>query len=124
MARKREIRLAAAAAFTSDAAAPMVRYTGARVNATVSSSSTTAAEIPAGSTIIELRLTDSVYIRFGDSDVGAAAADTNSILVVGGEKVMVVPSAAATPDVPYKYFRAIRVGSTDVALQIAKVDTE
>lgn len=122
MSRKREIRLAAAAAFNSDVSAPMVRYTGARVNSTVSSSSTAATELPAGSTVIELRITDAVYLRFGDSDVGAAAADTNSILVPAGEKVMVVPGLTA--DVPYKYYRAIRVGSTDVALQIAKVDTE
>jgi hypothetical protein len=124
MSRKREIRLAAAAAFTSDASAPMVRYTGARVNATVSNTSTVAAEIPAGSTVVEIRITDAVYLRFGDSDMGAAAADTNSILVPAGEKVLVVPGATGTPEVPYKYFRAIRVGSTDVALQIAKVDTE
>ncbi len=122
MARKREIRLTAAAAFSTEMSAPVVRYTGARVNATVSSSSTAAAEIPAGSRVIELRITDSVYIRFGDSDVGAAAADTNSILVPAGEKIMIVPGPSE--EVHYKYFRAIRVGSTDVALQIAKVDTE
>lgn len=122
MAAKREIRLSAAAAFKSEMSAPVVRYTGQRVNS-VAGATSSGGELPAGSKVIELRITDSVYLRFGDSAVGAAAADTNSILVPAGEKIMVVP-AASNPEVPYTYFRAIRVGSTDVALQIEKVDVE
>lgn len=122
MARSREIRLKAAAAFTSELSAPLVRYSGVRKNATATSGGTSAAELPAGARVIEVRVTDSVYIRFGDSDVGAAAADTNSILLVAGEKIMLVPGAE--DEVPYKYFRVIRVGSSDVAVQIEKVDVE
>lgn len=122
MAAKREIRLAAAAAFKTETSAPIVRYTGVRVNATAGQTSS-GGELPPGAVVIELRITDSVYLRFGDSNVGAAAADTNSILVPAGEKIMVVPSATGST-VPYKYFRCIRVGSADVALQIEQVDVE
>lgn len=113
----RALRLAPAAEFKSERAAPVVLYAGRRVNATVGSSSSAALEIPAAARVIEVRLTDAVYLRFGGSDLGAAAADTNSMLVVGGEKLMVVPEGTT-------HFRAIRVGSTDVALQIEAVDLE
>ncbi len=127
MARRRELRLAAAAAFESELSAPLVRYTGRRVNATVGSTTSAATELPlaaAGKSpaVIELRLTDSIYIRFGHSDMGAAAADTNSSLVVAGEKIVIVPEVST--GVPYTHFRAIRVGSADVALQIESVETE
>jgi hypothetical protein len=117
MPRDRELRIAAAAAFVSDKSAPLVKYTGRRVNQTVGSSSSAATALPAGAKIVELRLTDAIYLRFGDTSVGVAAADVNSDLVVGGEKLVVVPDGAT-------HFRAIRVGSADVALQIAEVETE
>lgn len=121
MARNRELRLAAGAAFNSELSAPLVRYSGVRVNTTVSSSSI-GGELPPGARVIEVRVTDSVYLRFGSSNIGAAAADANSALVVAGEKIMIVPGVNA--ETPYTHFRAIRVGSSDVAMQIEKVDAE
>lgn len=120
----RELRIAPAAAFHSDKSAPLVRYSGSRVNATVTSSSSAATALPAGSKVIELRITDAVYIRFGDSGVGAAAADANSILVPAGEKLLVVPFSNVTSEVYATHFRALRVGSTDVAAQIERVEVE
>ncbi len=121
MSRTRAHRLIAAANFPSELAAPVVQYEGTPVNATVGANSTLGTQLPPGAKVVELRMTDSIYIRFGHSDVGAAAADTNSELVLAGEKILVLPLVG---DAIATFFRAIRVGSADVALQIKKVATE
>jgi hypothetical protein len=118
MTEERALRVAPAIDFKSERAAPVVRYTGVRTTPlTVGATSSVATEIPPGARVLELRLTDSVYIRFGHSDLAAAAADSNNDLVVGGEKIVIVPEGTT-------HFRAIRVGSNDVSLQIAEVDLD
>ncbi len=99
-----------------------VFYSGTRVNATAAASSTAEAALPSGAVVVELRMTDFIWIRFGDTGMGAAAADANSMLMAGGEKIMPIPLNAS--GVPYGYFRVLRVGSTDVAVQIEKVTTQ
>ncbi len=78
--------------------------------------STTQAAIPTGGNILMIRATDAVWIRFGATGVGAAAADANSILFIGGEAPYVLKSGDA-------FFRVLRVGAADVAVQLESVAT-
>lgn len=98
---------------------PIVWGSGSRVNATATAASTTEAALPSGAKVIELRATEAIWIRFGNTGMNAAAADTDSILFPAGEKVMPVPLTAA--GVAYDYFRVMRVGSADVPVQIELV---
>lgn len=100
----------------------VVYPSGTRVNATAAVASTAEAAMPASARVIELRCTLDIWIRFGNTGVGAAAADANSILVPAGEKVMPVPVDASNN--PYDFFRVIRAGSADSAVQIERIDTQ
>lgn len=97
----------------------MVYGSGSRVNATASAGGTAETALPTGSRLIELRATDAIAIRFGNTGMGAAAVDADSILFPAGEKVMLVPLDAG--GAPYDYFRVIRVGSADVPVQIERI---
>lgn len=100
-------------------AIPVVWGSGSRVNATATAASTAEAALPTGATLIELRATDAVAIRFGNTGMGAAAVDANSILFPAGEKVLPVPLDSS--GIPFDYFRVIRVGAEDVPVQIELV---
>ena len=108
--------------FPSKRPLQVVYGSGTRVNATAGAASTSEAALPSSSRVIEVRATDAVWIRFGNTGMGAAAADENSILFPAGEKVMPVPLDANGN--PYDYFRVLRVGSTDVPVQIERVLTQ
>jgi hypothetical protein len=108
---------------TIDGKALAVVYgSGTRVNATAAAASTAEAAMPAGAKVIELRATAAIAIRFGNTGVGAAAVDANSILFPAGEKVLQVPESAL--GVPYDFFRVIRAAGTDAAVQLEKVDVQ
>ena len=127
--RRKAIRLVAGADFPSDLAAPVVRYVGDPVNVTAATASSTAKEFPPGAKVVEFRCTDSIYVRFGGSNVADVSA-SNGKLIVGGEKIVLLPllsDADPTDDsdnVPVTHFKVIRVGSADVAVQVEEVETE
>ncbi len=94
--------------------------TGTRVTATATSTSTTEAALPSGARIIEIRSTEAIWIRLGATGVGAAAADTNSILFPAGVSIMPVPFSSG--DTFSTHFRVLRVGSNDAIVQIESLD--
>ena len=115
-------RIAAAATFPNDKAAPLAKYTGTRINATAGVASSAEAALPLNAKVIEIRCTDSIWIRFGATGMGAAAADANSQLVPPGEKIQLIPYSSGTT--VSTHFRVLRVGSADVLVQIEVVETQ
>lgn len=109
-------RTAQYAAFPGGVPIQIVQGTGTRVNTTATSSSTSEAAVPAGGNILLIRATDSIWIRFGATGMGAAAADANSILFISGEAPYVLKTGEA-------FFRVLRVGSADVGVQLESVAT-
>lgn len=96
--------------------------TGSRVVATATATSTAEAALPINSAYIELRAVEAIWIRFGNTGMGVAAADANSVLFTPGEKVMPVPLNPTT-QVPYDYFRCMRIGAADVPVQIERLNS-
>jgi hypothetical protein len=90
--------------------------TGNRVNATAGAVVTAEAAVPSGGRVLMIRATDAVWIRFGATGMGAAAADADSILFLGGE----APYLLKTNET---HFRVLRVGAADVAVQLESVET-
>lgn len=87
-----------------------------RVNATAAAASTAEAAVPAGGNLLLIRATDAVAIRFGATGMGAAALDANSILFCPGEAPYILNPGET-------HFRVIRVGSSDVPVQLESVAT-
>lgn len=101
----------------------VVYGSGSRVVATAGAASTSEAELPTGSRLIEVRAAGGdIWIRFGSTGMGAAAADANSILFPAGEKLTPVPLDAS--DVPMTHFRVLRAGDVDVSVQIERVEVQ
>jgi hypothetical protein len=109
-------RVATFVGFPGGSPVDMVIGTGTRVVATAGSTSTTAAAVPAGGAVLIIRATEPAWIRFGDSGVGAAAADANSILLFAGEARYVLKSGET-------HFRVLRAGGTDALIQLESVAT-
>lgn len=110
------------ARFPNGAPVPIVYPSGVRVTEpAVSVSSTAAAALPAGSILIEVRATQSVWLRFGPSGVAAADTSSDSILFPAGEKVIPVPVIAG---VVATHFRAILSSdaTADANVQIERID--
>lgn len=97
---------------------PIYPHTGVRVNATATAASTTAAAVPSGATVIEVRATDAIWIRFGLASVGAAAADNNSILWTPGSGPIWLPEVDNQTST---HFRCMRVGAADVPVQLEAI---
>lgn len=112
-------KLTRAVRFPDGSNVPIVYGTGTRVNNTAAATSAAEAALPAGAAVIEVRATDAIWLRFGNTGMAAASAANTSILFVGGEKVMPVPLDGSGN--PYDYFRTLRVGSADVAVQIESI---
>lgn len=110
------LRLSRKVAYNDGDAVPIVVGNGTRVNATAAVASTAEAALPTGATgsVVIVRATDAIWIRFGTTGMGAAAADANSILFLGGEAPILTPDSAT-------HFRVLRVGSADVAVQLEAV---
>lgn len=110
------LRLSRKVSYNDGDAVPIVIGTGTRVNATAGVASTSEAALPSGAagSVVIVRATDAIWIRFGATGVGAAAADANSILFLGGEAPILTPDNAT-------HFRVLRVGSSDVAVQLESV---
>ena len=90
-------------------AIPVPRTSQSRVNLTAGSSSSNAA-LPSGYKLVFVRCTDHVWINWGTGAVTASAASTSQ-LHPAGESVQVVPTGAT-------YIAVLRVGSTDVPVQV------
>lgn len=88
---------------------------GTRVNLTAGVATSNAA-LPAGTYgLVIVRSTDYVWLNFGSGAVTATAAAT-SILVAPGEGVYPVPVTATN-------FAGLRVGGTDVVVQLEALST-
>jgi hypothetical protein len=94
-------------------------YTGSRTNHAGAAASSTAEPIPSGARIIEVRATQPVWLRFGTSSVGAAAADANSMYFAAGVAVFAVPFSSA--EIFSTHVRIIRAGGTDAVVQIEEL---
>jgi len=108
------VKLSRSIQFPDGTPVQVVHGTGTRVNATAAASTTAEAAIPAGGSALIVRCTDSIWLRFGTTGMGAAAADLNSILQLGGEAIVQPPDLTT-------HFRVLRVGSADVAVQLETV---
>lgn len=108
------IKLSRGVEFPGGTPVQIVHGTATRVNNTAAAASAAEAALPAGSLVLIVRCTDFIWLRFGTTGMGAAAADANSILVPGGEGVIQAPDTAT-------HFRTLRVGSADVAVQLESV---
>lgn len=113
---KQPQRVSDLAAYPGGSPIPLLIGSTTRVNASVGNTSTTAAPVPAGGNVLLVRATGPVWLRFGDSGVGAASAATTSILFVAGEAPYVLNPGET-------HFRALRAGSEDVLLQLESVST-
>lgn len=86
---------------------------GTRVNATAGTSSTSAAAVPANTGLVVIRVAaPGVSIRFGASDVAAAANDANSIMLPAAGEYLVELASTDT------HFRCIRTLAADVGIQL------
>ncbi len=109
-------RLANPIAFNGGDHLQLTNGTGTRVNATAGASSTAEAAVPAGGNVLIIRAVAAIWIRFGATGVGAASAANTSILFVAGESPYLLKPGEA-------FFRVLRVGTDDVAVQLESVGT-
>lgn len=105
--------------FPNGEAVQMLSVSGSRVNATAATASTAEAALPTGARLILLRATGPVAIRFGQTGMGAAAVDANSILFPAGEAPLQIP--LHTNGEPHGFFRVIRASGSDAFVQIELV---
>jgi hypothetical protein len=105
--------------FPTGEAVQMLPLSGLRVNATAAVASTAEAAVPAGGALLMVRATGPIAIRFGNTGVGAAAVDANSILFPAGEAPVRIPLVS---DVPATHFRVIRASGSDAFVQLESVN--
>ena len=105
--------------FPNGEAVQMLPLSGVRVNATAGVASTAEAAVPTGAALVMLRATGPVAIRFGNTGVGAAAVDANSMLFPAGEAPVKIPLVS---DVPATHFRVIRASGSDAFIQLESVN--
>lgn len=97
----------------------MLPLSRVRVNATATAASTAEAALPTGARLVVVRATGPMAIRFGNTGVGAAAVDANSMLFPSGEAPVAVP--LHSDGTPYTHFRVIRASGSDAFVQIEGV---
>lgn len=113
-------KIGSAYRFPTGEAAQMLPLSGVRVNATAATASTAEAAMPTGARLVVVRATGPVAIRFGQTGMGAAAVDANSILFPSGEAPLQVP--LHTDGAPHGFFRVIRASGSDAFVQIEMVN--
>ena len=101
--------------FPTGEALPLVFYTGDRVTITAGVASSAEAALP-GSLVV-VRATHDMWIRFGQTGLGAAAAGDDSMLFPAGVEVVVTREDET-------HFRVIRAGADDADVQIEKVEVQ
>ena len=106
--------------FPSGDSVQMLPLSGSRVNATAATASTAEAALPSGARLLMIRATGPIAIRFGQTGMGAAAVDANSILFPAGEAPVQVP--LHTDGTPHGYFRVIRASGSDAFVQVEMVN--
>lgn len=97
----------------------IVTPSGSRVNLTAPVASSAEAALPAKSGVLRIGATEACWIRFGNTGMGAAAADANSMYFPSGVEYLGIPLDSS--GVPYDYVRAIRAGANDSVLQFERV---
>ena len=105
--------------FPNGEAVQMLPLSELRVNATAAVASTAEAAVPAGAKLVMVRATGPIAIRFGNTGVGAAAVDANSMLFPAGEAPVKIPLVS---DVPATHFRVIRASGSDAFVQLESVN--
>ena len=113
-------KISGAYRFPTGEAVQMLPLSGSRVNATAATASTAEAALPSGARLLMIRATGPIAIRFGQTGMGAAAVDANSILFPAGEAPIQVP--LHTDGTPHGYFRVIRASGSDAFVQVEMVN--
>ena len=90
-----------------------------RLNISATGTSTAQQALPTGAKVIIVRATEPVWLRFGADGVGAAAANSDSLLFPPGESVMPVPYSAE--EVFSTHVRALQVGANPSTVQIEAI---
>lgn len=107
--------------FPTGESVQMLPLSGVRVNATAAVASTAEAALPSGARLVVVRATGPIAIRFGDTGMGAAAIDADSVLFPSGEAPVRVPFGA-TDNTAATHFRVIRASGSDAYVQIEGVN--
>lgn len=97
---------------------PVYSTDGNRVNisAPATGSSSAEATLPSGKRMVEIRVTDATWIRFGKTGMSAAAADANSVLWTAGSGPYIVP--ASTDGETCTHVRCMAFGASATTVQI------
>lgn len=123
MATPAKTQIATATAVSDAAGQPIPIYSadGNRVNisAPATGSSSAEATLPSGKRLVEIRVTDATWIRFGKTGMSAAAADANSVLWTAGSGPYVVP--AASDGETCTHVRCMAFGASATTVQIEGV---
>ena len=106
--------------FPTGDAVQMLLLSGSRVNATAAVASTAEAALPSAARLLMIRATGPIAIRFGQTGMGAAAVDANSILFPAGEAPIQVP--LHTDGTPHGFFRVIRASGSVAFVQVEMVN--
>lgn len=104
--------------FPSGSPVPTVFLSGSRATVAATDTSSAATAIPEGARVIAVRASVAAWIRWGDSNVGAAAADDDSQLFPPGEAVFPVPIVDGSP---VTHFTVLREGDTNGYVQVEGV---
>ena len=100
--------------------APVLTPSASRVNVTTAAGASSAeVALPAASKALRIGATEACFIRFGNTGVGAAAADANSMYFPAGVEYVGIPVDAS--GAPYDYVRVIRAGSNETTAQFERV---
>lgn len=105
------LKLNAVVKTANGGALPLLAPTGVRLNQTAAVASTSATAIPAHGGVLRIVATDYVWVRFGASGVGAAAADADSMLFSPGTEYLIVPFSSGTTYATH--VRVLRAGAAD-----------
>ena len=104
----------------SPGVAPLLTPSGSRLNVTTSGgTSTSEAALPTGSEGVRISATEACWIRFGNTGLGAAAADSASMYFAAGVELMGIPRDA--DGVCYTHVRVIKAGSNETVVQFEKL---
>lgn len=102
-------------------AVPTVHISGSRTTVQATSTSTTESALPTGSVVVAIRAIEPIWIRFGLTGIGAAAADDNSVLFPAGESVIPVPYSS--DGVLATHVRVLRAAAEDTPVQFERINT-
>ena len=91
----------------------VVRWTNNIIQATTSGTSARTA-LPSGASLVEIRCTENVYLKFGDVTVVAAADNTSSLFLAGTQVVPVPLDSSGDPETYIAYIQESAAGTLQV----------